>query len=117
MSNELNAPAVLGPVQRQVRPAVAEARDREQAAFETWLADTCPSGDVEAVQSQWETSRALASFLDAEADNECDVPPLGWRCTRGRGHDGPCAAVECPEDVAFVERGMARLREAGARKP
>lgn len=42
---------------------------------------------------------------------ECDIPPFGWRCTRGIGHSGPCAAVECPEDAALVERGMARLRE------
>lgn len=24
---------------------------------------------------------------------ECTVPPDGWRCTRGSGHDGPCAAI------------------------
>lgn len=24
---------------------------------------------------------------------ECGVPPPGWRCTRGAGHKGPCAAV------------------------
>lgn len=24
---------------------------------------------------------------------QCQVPPPGWRCTRGAGHDGPCAAV------------------------
>lgn len=42
---------------------------------------------------------------------ECDVPPLGWHCTRGKDHTGPCAAIESPEDVALVERGMARLRE------
>jgi hypothetical protein len=23
---------------------------------------------------------------------ECKLSPLGWRCTRGAGHDGPCAA-------------------------
>jgi hypothetical protein len=23
----------------------------------------------------------------------CDVPPAGWRCTRAKGHSGPCAAV------------------------
>jgi len=62
-----------------------ETRDREQAAFEEWLADTCPSGDVTEVQRQWETSSALQNFMEAEADRECDV--------------------------AFVERGMARLRE------
>lgn len=24
---------------------------------------------------------------------ECQIPPLGWACTRGSGHEGPCAAV------------------------
>jgi len=37
--------------------------------------------------------------------------PLGWRCTRGAGHDGPCAAVAYPDDVEIVERAMQRLRE------
>jgi hypothetical protein len=27
---------------------------------------------------------------------ECRVPPYGWRCTRERYHDGPCAAVRIP---------------------
>lgn len=26
----------------------------------------------------------------------CDQPPEGWRCTRGAGHDGPCAALPAP---------------------
>ena len=25
--------------------------------------------------------------------DECTKPPFGWRCTRGPGHPGPCAAV------------------------
>lgn len=49
-----------------------------------------------------------------EADDECDVPPIGWRCTRSKGHSGPCAAIECPEDIALVERGMKRLRTTRA---
>ena len=24
----------------------------------------------------------------------CDIPPEGWFCTRGKGHAGPCAAIE-----------------------
>lgn len=24
---------------------------------------------------------------------ECEVPPPGWRCTRGAGHEPPCAAI------------------------
>ena len=47
-----------------------------------------------------------------EADLECQIPPFGWRCTRGAGHEGPCAAVECPEDVDAVRMGMERLSTA-----
>lgn len=25
-------------------------------------------------------------------DFRCQVPPRGWWCSRGDGHDGPCAA-------------------------
>lgn len=53
-------------------------------------------------------SPADAAPVD-EADLECQVPPHGWRCTRGAGHDGPCAAVECPEDILAVADGMKRL--------
>lgn len=27
---------------------------------------------------------------------DCGVPPAGWSCTRGAGHDGPCAARPAP---------------------
>ena len=39
-----------GPVGVNVRPGF---KDAEQAAFEKWLCDRCPSGDVESVQRQW----------------------------------------------------------------
>lgn len=54
-------------------------------------------------------------MMDMEFPPEqCEIPPLGWRCTRAPGHEGPCAAVPAPEDVGFVLRGMARLRAAEA---
>lgn len=28
----------------------------------------------------------------ATSAQACDVPPPGWRCTRAKGHEGPCAA-------------------------
>jgi hypothetical protein len=31
-------------------------------------------------------------FPSAGATGECDVPPNGWRCSREKGHEGPCAA-------------------------
>ena len=39
--------------------------EKEQYAFEDWLASECPSGDVEAVQSQWEES---AEYLELQDD-------------------------------------------------
>jgi hypothetical protein len=55
----------------------------------------------------------LAGYEAAQADAKvCHLPPHGWRCTRTAGHDGPCAAVESPEDTEFVASAMKRLREA-----
>lgn len=30
----------------------------------------------------------------------CDLPPVGWRCTRTAGHDGPCAALAASRPAA-----------------
>lgn len=35
-----------------------------------------------------------ARELRFAAGPECDRPPEGWQCTRGRDHEGPCAAVK-----------------------
>lgn len=47
----------------------------------------------------------------------CPVPPAGWACTRGYGHEGPCAAVkvigssiEVPE-LHAVALAYARVKE------
>jgi hypothetical protein len=42
----------------------------------------------------------------------CHLPPHGWRCTRTANHDGPCAAVESPEDIELVASAVKRLCEA-----
>lgn len=33
----------------------------------------------------------------------CDVPPVGWRCTREPYHEGPCAAVP---DNGILDKGF-----------
>ena len=33
----------------------------------------------------------------------CDVPPLGWTCTRNKGHEGPCAASKSPSQKESLE--------------
>lgn len=35
----------------------------------------------------------LESRDNHEQQQHCDKPPDGWRCTRKRGHEGPCAAI------------------------
>lgn len=34
-----------------------------------------------------------STHQDSPKVPECELPPKGWRCTRGAGHDGSCAAV------------------------
>lgn len=36
----------------------------------------------------------ISRAMRAQGKVECRRPPAGWRCTRGVGHEGPCAAVE-----------------------
>ena len=52
-----------GPVESNVRQ---DFKDAEQAAFEKWLRDRCPSGDVESVQRQWLESYEYAELLDEQ---------------------------------------------------
>jgi hypothetical protein len=66
---EHETPAVFHPPKQQVPSALAE-----QAAFETWLASECPSGDVESVQYQWVTSSDYADLFDSLA--EAPLPTL-----------------------------------------
>lgn len=35
---------------------------------------------------------AIGCWGGAAAHERCDVPLFGWRCSRERGHGGPCAA-------------------------
>jgi hypothetical protein len=35
----------------------------------------------------------IMSKAAREAGPACTLPPPGWRCTRYKGHAGPCAAV------------------------
>lgn len=33
------------------------------------------------------------SYKPSEPGAQCNLPPIGWRCTRDPGHDGPCAML------------------------
>ena len=91
----------------------------EVSAWLRWhaAAFTAPSADSMLLYA--DQVYAVAHVLPAaqpksanENDSECEAPAIGWRCTRTRGHAGPCAAVVSPEDRVFVERGMRRIRDA-----
>lgn len=43
--------------------------------------------------------------------DECARAPVGWRCTRDHGHDGPCAAVPAYSPMIGIGR---RTREINA---
>lgn len=36
---------------------------------------------------------AASSVSDASIEEGCDRPPEGWRCSRPKDHEGPCAAT------------------------
>ncbi|MFY3577281.1 hypothetical protein ACOTI8_31780 [Achromobacter xylosoxidans] len=60
-------------------PGVSTVEDAvdEQTAFERWYDRTCPTGDVEAVQRQWEASSDYADFhAPAAGDARTMLPPL-----------------------------------------
>lgn len=80
------------------------------------------------------SAKGLALLEDAkrtvEEDPEpqpCTVPPRGWRCTRGAGHDGPCAAWPITAEtlkatIASIDHSKCDEEcslgcEAGARDP
>lgn len=39
---------------------------------------------------------AYTGGLNQASIGTCDVPPPGWVCSRGKGHEGPCAASQAP---------------------
>lgn len=46
----------------------------------------------------WKRRRNIAAGRRSDrarlkTPGKCGNPPAGWKCTRGAGHDGPCAAL------------------------
>lgn len=42
--------------------------------------------------------------------SECKIPPIGWRCTRPLGHEGPCAAIPSNFEPSMSRRRPLRFR-------
>ncbi len=81
--------------------------DEEQAAFEEWLARTCPSGDEESVQRQWEQSSDYLDLFDVEAEpvQQPDALARIKELERERDHALMAAEAEARE----VDRLRAQL--------
>ena len=71
-------------------------KEKEQYAFEDWLASECPSGDVESVQRQWEESAEYLELQDATPAQPADAQPTG---------QSPCARhCEAPAFEGEIRR-------------
>lgn len=104
---------------------VVEPAD-ERAAFEAWAGDQGFSlqrvdlgDDYQDLRTQgpweaWQARAALAASqaashgAPAEPTGECDQPPVGWRCTRSAGHEGPCAAIQDDRTISEQPPHFAR---------
>jgi hypothetical protein len=53
---------------------------------------------------------AIVAAVAPKLLSGCSLPPSGWSCTRGAGHEGPCAAVETVQpSVLFSPNHSFRL--------
>ncbi len=59
----------------------------EDGSCEVYLAPV----DLDATEQ-----RGYLRGLNQASIGTCDVPPPGWVCSRGKGHEGPCAASQAP---------------------
>lgn len=50
-------------IAQAVQPVKLRAKDAEEAAFEVWLAEKCPFGNVSSVWRQWKNSSEYRDFL------------------------------------------------------
>lgn len=59
------------------------------------------------LDEEWEFwRRELRQFVDGLTRSPCSLPPEGWTCSRGAGHEGPCAARPMEDNPAIRKLGM-----------
>ena len=46
------------------------------------------------------------------SDGVCTIPPPGWYCTRGAGHEGPCAAWPDGVTIGYISDDLQKLVDA-----
>jgi hypothetical protein len=50
-------------------------------------------------------------------ESRCNRPPIGWKCTRTAGHDGPCAAIAMTLDDLYEISNRAAMCDYYAEVP
>lgn len=53
--------------------------------------------------------KLLAENEDGDPRVRCPLPPAGWWCSRGAGHDGPCAARLIPASGVPTNLSVGRI--------
>jgi hypothetical protein len=90
-------------------PAAAISDDQIVAAWQAMPGG--PEGWLKSFGFIQFARTVLALRPEPEKPAMCTVPPAGWVCTRGAGHDGPCAAhPETQGLVGGVEALMVDIR-------
>lgn len=56
-------------------------------------------GDMPDIRGPEGSAMSESQVEALRRDNCCRIPPVGWRCTRTPGHEGPCAAVPTAASV------------------
>lgn len=69
------------------QPATTAGKIAEQVRNITEMNPDLPPDQAKAIAARF-VEQDAAAFA-----KKCDLPPPGWRCTRAKGHEGPCAAV------------------------
>jgi len=109
----LNVPDDAAPTSHHI--PTGETGEDGQSAFERWLERTCPSGDVESVQRQWEASSDYADFHAPAAGDARTLPDavLAALVNKHGLHDLPIMQVyEFAKDLGAAIAQQSQRKEA-----
>lgn len=83
------------------------APSTESLAAYTVLEHVLAGGDATSFGTIWQLLGELERQLleargalekirleEERIENQCKIPPRGWVCSRGKAHEGPCAATQ-----------------------
>lgn len=70
--------------QKGILPISMEIRDLEVKIHGEWK---------DMLESWIQRDISFLGQIVSPPKMKCDVPPKGWKCSRMKGHEGPCAAT------------------------